>query len=94
MILRVAKFTKFNSQVPESVQARFSQIGHGQKQIACTAALIWYLNADERVQRLYREWARAIGEGHATIEEPPDTVAAVFARDTQNAGRSRKQTKR
>lgn len=55
MILGMAKFTKFNSQVPESVQTRFSEIEHGQKQIACTAALIWYLNADERVQRLYRE---------------------------------------
>ena len=94
MIVRMAKFTKFNSQVPESVQARFSEIEHGQKQIACTAALIWYLNADDRVQRLYREWARAIGEGHATIEEPPDTVAAVLARDSQEARRGRKKTKR
>lgn len=93
MILRMAKFTKFNSQVPECVQGRFSQIEHGQKQIACTAALIWYLNADDRVQRLYREWARAIAEGFATIEEPPDTVAAVLAQNTPKARRGRKKTK-
>lgn len=94
MMLRMAKFTKFNSQVPESVQVRFSEIEHGQKQFACTAALVWYLNADERLQRLYREWARAIGEGHATIQEPPDSVAAVLAQDSQKVRRGRKQTKR
>lgn len=31
-----------------------------------------------QTQRPYGEWALAIAEGYATIEEPPDTVRAVL----------------
>ena len=51
---------------------------HGHKQLACTAGLIWYFNADEETQRLYRAWAQAIAEGYATIEEPPEMLRAAL----------------
>ena len=86
----MGKLTKFNSQVPEAVQDLFSQIDHGQKQFACTAALIWYFNAGEQTQRLYREWARALVEGHATIEQPPESVAAVFSKSVTPRRRKKK----
>jgi hypothetical protein len=78
-------FTKFNSQVPDAVLELFSQIEHGQKQFACSAGLIWYFNADEHTQRLYREWARAIAEGYATVSEPPESVAAALAQRQADA---------
>lgn len=85
----MANFAKFSSQVPPVVQERFFELDHGQKQLVCTGALVWFFNADERTQRLYREWARAIAEGYATIEKPPDTVAAVLGR---SGPRTRKHT--
>lgn len=90
----MGKLTKFNSQVPEAVQELFSKIDHGQKQFACTAALIWYFNAGEQTQRLYREWARAIAEGLATIEEPPESVQAVLEKRGLSTPRRGKKGKR
>lgn len=74
----MAKIIKIGSQVPEAVFERFFDLDHGHKQIVCTAALVWYFNADPQTQRVYREWARAIVEGFATIEEPPETVRAFL----------------
>ncbi|MGD8454675.1 MAG: hypothetical protein PVJ57_22910 [Phycisphaerae bacterium] len=87
----MGKLTKFNSQVPEAVQELFAQIDHGQKQVACTAALIWYFNADEDTQRLYREWARALVEGYATIDRPPESVAAVLSKGAKPRRGKKKQ---
>jgi len=69
---------KFSSQVPEVIFNRFFDLDHGQKQVVCTAALVWYFNADPQTQRVYREWARAITEGFATLDEPPETVRAFL----------------
>lgn len=85
------KLVKFHTQVPESVSDRFSEVEHGMKQYACTAGLILYFNTDEQTQRLYREWARAIAEGYASLEKPPDSVAALLKQ--RSAGTSKKKSK-
>jgi hypothetical protein len=74
----MARFTKLSVQVPGGVREFLVDLEHGPKQLACTAGLLWYFNVDEMTQRLYRERARAIAKGCATIEEPPDIVAAVL----------------
>ena len=67
----MAKFTKLSVQVPPPVRERFIELEHGQKQLVVSGALIWYFNADQEAQRVYRAWAQSVAEGHATIEEPP-----------------------
>lgn len=69
-------YKKFGSQLPDGIYEHFTQLEHGDKRIVCAAAILWYFNADAEVARLYREWARAIAEGLATIEEPPESVQA------------------
>lgn len=66
---------------------------HGHKQLACTAGLIWYFNADEETQRLYREWARGIAENYATIEEPPDMVKPALEKKAPTRRQREKKTK-
>ena len=90
----MTEFTKLSVQVPGVVRDLFVDLKHGHKQLACTAGLLWYFNADERTQRLYRDWARAIAEGYATIEEPPDTVSAVLRQKSPKSDRGRKKAKR
>jgi len=87
------KYVKFGSQVPKAVFERFFELDHGQKQTVCTASLIWYFNADAQTQRVYREWARAIAEGFATIEEPPDTLRAFLKKKGTPTGIRRKKKK-
>lgn len=86
----MARFAKFNSQVPEVVRERFMQEEHGHKQLACTSGLIWYFNADDETKRLYRAWAQAIAEGYATIEEPPDMVKAALEKQASRPRAPRK----
>lgn len=88
----MSRFTKFSSQVPEVVRRRFMEMQHGDKQLACTGALIWYFNADKETQRVYRDWARAIAEGYATIETPPEGVRTVLKRRGVERGKPRKKT--
>ncbi len=88
------KYVKFGSQLPEAIHERFAELEYGEKRIACTGALLWYFTADEETKRLYREWARAIAEGFATIEEPPNTVATILRQKSPETGRGRKKTKR
>jgi len=73
---------------------RFAELGHGDKRVPCAAALLWYFTTEPEVRRLYREWARAIAEGFATIEEPPDTVAAILAQRSPKLPRAKKTGKR
>ena len=68
------EYIKFGSQLPETIHQCFANLDHGDKRVACAAALLWYFTAEPEVTRLYREWARAIAEDLATIEKPPDTV--------------------
>ena len=74
----MARFVKFSSQVPRIVRERFMGLEHGDKQLVCTGALVWYFNADEETRRLYRDWARAIAEGYSTVEKPPDSVRVLL----------------
>ena len=73
------EYVKFGSQLPEAIHDKFSELEYGDKRLACAAALVWYFNADSEERRLYREWARAIAEDCATIDRPPDTVAAILS---------------
>ena len=66
---------------------------HGHKQLACTAGLIWYFNADEETQRLYRAWAQGIAENYATIEDPPEMVKDALAKKAPAPLRRAKKTK-
>jgi hypothetical protein len=90
----MARFTKFNSQVPDTVRERFMQEEHGHKQLACTSGLIWYFNADEETKRLYRAWAQAVAEGYATIEEPPEMVKAALEKRTLEPPPRRRKVRR
>jgi hypothetical protein len=73
------EYVKFGSQLPEAIYERFAALGHGEKRTACAAGLLWYFSIDPETARLYREWARAIADGLATMERPPETVAAALA---------------
>ncbi len=42
----MSKFTKLSVQVPELVRERFTELDHGQKQLACTAGRLGYFSAD------------------------------------------------
>ena len=66
---------------------------HGHKQLACTAGLIWYFNADEETQQLYRAWALAIAEGYGTIDKPPDMLKPAFEKKTPTPPRRAKKSK-
>lgn len=72
------KYVKFGSQLPKSLHEQFAKLDHGDKRIACGAAMLWYFTVDPEVRRLYREWARAIVEGFATVDQPPETIAAAL----------------
>ena len=76
----MSKFTKLSVLVPGVVRKRFVALDHGYKQLACTGGLIWYFNADEETQEIYRLWARDIAEGKATIEAPSKFVATALAK--------------
>lgn len=90
----MASFSKLSVQVPEVVREQYMELEYGYKRLACTSGLIMYFNADEETQRLYRAWAQAIAEGYATIEEPPDMVAAVLRQKSLKSDRGRKKAKR
>ena len=90
----MASFSKLSVQVPEVVREQYMELEYGYKRLACTSGLIMYFNADEETQRLYRAWAQAIAEGYATIEEPPDMVAAVLRQKSVKSDRGRKKAKR
>lgn len=77
------EYVKFGSQLPEAIYERFTALEHGQKRTACAASLLWYFTTAPETARVYREWARAIAEGLATIEKPPETVAAVLSEHTK-----------
>ncbi len=74
----MSKFSKLSVQVPELVRERFTELDHGQKQLACTAGLLWYFSADAETQLLYRTWAQTVADGHATVEDPPAIVKAAL----------------
>ncbi len=88
------EYIKFGSQLPEALYERFAELGHGDKRVACAAALLWYFTTEPEVARLYREWARAITEGFATIEEPPDTVKAALEKRFLRRPQQRKKGSR
>ena len=90
----MASFSKLSVQVPEVVREQYMKLEYGYKRLACTSGLIMYFNADEETQRLYRAWAQAIAEGYATIEKPPDMVAAVLRQKSLKSDRGRKKAKR
>lgn len=85
------EYLKFGSQLPRTIHEKFSSLDYGEKRVASAAAFVWYFNADPEVRRLYREWARAIAEDCATIEKPPDTVAAILGKKTDKPGQNRKK---
>jgi len=90
----MSNFKKLSVQVPEVVKQIFINLEHGQKQLACTAGLIWYLNLDEETQRLYRIWAQAIAEGYATIEDPPELIRSALKKQVAEPGAGAKKGKR
>ena len=87
-------YKKFGSQLPDGIYERFTELEHGDKRIVCAASVLWYFNADAEVTRLYREWARAIAEGSATIEEPPESVQTSLEKRGLKVSRRGKKGKR
>ena len=90
----MSNFEKMSVQAPGLVKERFGALPHGHKQLASTAGLIWYFNADKETQQLYRAWAQSIAEGGATIEEPPDMLKPALEKMAPPAARPAKKTKK
>lgn len=67
----MAQTVKIGTQLPEKLHERYAALEHGDKQHALAAGLMLYLECDEETQWLYREWAKAIGEGKADVGRPP-----------------------
>jgi hypothetical protein len=66
-------------------------LDHGQKQLACTAGLLWYLAADDQTQFAYRTWAQGVADGQATMDEPPAMVRAALEERARKATAARRQ---
>ncbi len=76
----MARYVKIASQLPEEVYDRYFQLEHGQKQLACAAGFLMYFSYDADTQWLYREWARAIAEGRATMDKPPEAIKKLLGK--------------
>ena len=85
------EYVKFGSQLPQAIYDKFTELDYGDKRLACAAALLWYFTTEPQVKRLYREWARAIVEDCATIENPPDTVALLLSPKNPKSRRAKKK---
>jgi hypothetical protein len=86
----MARQVKIASQLPEEVHQLYFELDHGQKQLACAAGLLMYFAQDEQVQWAYREWARAIAEGRATIGKPPEALKRFVSGGIARRKRPRK----
>ena len=87
----MAKKVKFSSELPEEIYERYFALEHGQKQLACGAGLLLYFACDEDTQWAYREWARAIVEGHGTMESPPRRLRSVLEAKSPTPAKHRKK---
>ena len=76
----MANYVQIASRLPEGVHEQYAELEHGHKQLACAAGLLMYFACDEETQWIYRTWAQAIAEGHATIEEPPEMIKTALAK--------------
>jgi hypothetical protein len=92
--MSMAGFVKMSVQVPASVRERFLDLGHGQKQLACTAGLLWYFAADDQTQFTYRTWAQSVADGHATMDEPPKMVQAALDEQRESERKTRPRAER
>ena len=87
------EYVKFGSELPEAIHAQFRELAYGEKRITLAGALLWYFNADPEVQRLYREWARALVEDFATVDQAPETVRAAIKKRPSTSPRRRRKGK-
>ncbi|MGD8453487.1 MAG: hypothetical protein PVJ57_16870 [Phycisphaerae bacterium] len=85
----MARYKQMSSRLPEPVYDRYSTLEHGHKQLACAAGLLLYLQCDEESQWLYREWAKAIAEGRADIDQPPPGVRRLIPKTTHAKKKNR-----
>lgn len=89
----MSRFTKHSIQLPEALLDRYTDMEHGQKQLACTAGLLLYLNSDAQAQRAYRRWAQDFAEGYCSIDELPTEVREALGRQFGTSAK-KKPTKR
>lgn len=75
----MVRYVKIASQLPEEVHRRYVALNHGQKQLACTAGFLLYFKCDDETQWIYREWAKAIGEGRANMQVPPAALRKLLS---------------
>ncbi len=90
----MSDFAKLSIQVASAIVDRYAEIDHGDKQLACTAGLLLYLNADADTRRTLRRWAQDVAEGFEPTEAVPNAVLAALrrtwdAKDAPGKGRKR-----
>jgi hypothetical protein len=90
----MSRFAKLGVQVPPAVRERFMELERGQKQLACTAGLLWYFALDEQTQFAYRIWAQSVADGQGTMEEPPRIVRAALEERGRESGAAPQPKKR
>jgi hypothetical protein len=84
------RYVKIASQLPEQLHRRYFELDHGQKQLACAAGFLLYFECDQDTQWVYREWARAMAEGRADMNNPPESLRKLLPK-TKRTGSTRKK---
>ncbi len=66
---------RITTTIPATLRERYAGLRQSDKPDVCTAALIWYFNADSQTQSLYCSWARQLRAGGAAVAYPPSNLA-------------------
>ena len=51
-----------------------------------------YFSCDEDTQWVYREWARAIAEGRATMDKPPKALEKLLHKQSQKSSKKKRSS--
>ena len=86
----MAKYVKIASQLPEELYGHYAELEHGHKQLACAGGFLLYFQCDEDTRWVYREWARAIAEGRADMNNPPESLRKLLTK-TKGLGSTKKK---
>lgn len=83
------RYVKIASQLPDEIHRRYAEVDHGQKQLACAAGFLLYFECEEDTRWIYREWAKAIAEGRADMNDPPPSLRKLMPKK-RTASRKKK----
>jgi hypothetical protein len=89
----MSNFTKLSIQVASPIVDQYMELKHGDKQLACTAGLLVYLNANAETQRRFRRWAEDVAEKFMPSDEVPETILSALREIGQTKGTAGKGKK-